>query len=253
MKNNPWISIITVVFNNKDHIRSTIESVLGQTCPSIEFIIIDGGSTDGSLDIIRQYEKSVDVIISEPDLGIYDAMNKGISKAGGTFILFLNSGDSLFDKDTITQVSSLQEADIYYGETAFYKPDNTYLGLRSEVTTRKLPSNLKMKNFLFGMPVSHQSFIVRKSIAPGFDLKYACSADIDWCIKCLKESNKTVNTNITISKFQVGGFSDKNRSNCLKERFSIYTHYFALPLILGAHLVIFFRYLIQNLLLGKKY
>jgi len=99
--NTPLISIITATYNCADSIESTMQSVLAQSYPNVEYIIIDGQSTDGTIDIIKRYEKNITVFISEPDKGIYDAMNKGIRASKGIWLNFMNSGDLFYSKDSI--------------------------------------------------------------------------------------------------------------------------------------------------------
>src|SRR5699024_3733405 len=112
---NPKISIITVVFNNAKDIEYTIQSVLNQSYEHVEYIIIDGLSTDGTLDILNKYRAQIDILISEKDKGIYDAMNKGLEQATGDYVLFLNSGDAFYDKNTLSEVfTDSAGADIYY-------------------------------------------------------------------------------------------------------------------------------------------
>lgn len=253
MENNPLISIITVVYNDVHHIESTIRSVLEQTYPQIEYIIVDGASDDGTLAVIDRYRSEIAVVISEPDQGIYDAMNKGLQHAGGDYVLFLNSADRLHSPDTIEKIFSEPGADIYYGETAYYDENGAFLGNRSEITTRMLPGKLTYRDFLMGMPVAHQSFIVRREIAPVYDTKYFCSADIDWCIKCLKNSNHILNTGLVISKYLIGGVSHKNRGKCWSERFKILRIHFGLIYALVFQLFIAARFIYKYLLLGKKY
>src|SRR5690606_9150228 len=112
------ISIITIVYNNVQDIAYTIESALEQTYPHVEYIIIDGASTDGTMDVIERYRERIHCVVSEKDKCIYDAMNKGLAKATGDYVLFLNSGDELFDSKTLQHVVSAgRGADITYGET----------------------------------------------------------------------------------------------------------------------------------------
>lgn len=118
MKNNILISVVTVSYNAVATIEQTLLSVINQTYPNIEYIIIDGGSTDGTVDIIKKYADEIVYWISEPDKGIYDAMNKGIKKANGEWINFINAGDSYYDKKSIEQIvlSFHEEGIIYYGD-----------------------------------------------------------------------------------------------------------------------------------------
>ena len=114
----PVLSVITIVYNNVRDIERTMLSVLNQTYHAIEYIVIDGASTDGTLDIIKQYKNRITKLISEKDKGIYDAMNKGLAIATGDYVIFMNSGDEFYATDTVAKVfASAPDADIYYGET----------------------------------------------------------------------------------------------------------------------------------------
>lgn len=127
------ISIITVVFNGKDTIGHTIESVLSQTYKDIEYIIIDGGSTDGTVDIIKNFEDRIAYWMSEPDNGIYDAMNKGIKVATGEIIGILNSDDMYADSSVIEEVVnriSREKADTCYGDLVYVDKNNTQKVIR---------------------------------------------------------------------------------------------------------------------------
>ncbi|GIV39025.1 MAG: hypothetical protein KatS3mg033_0825 [Thermonema sp.] len=167
-------------------------------------------------------------------------------------MLFLNAGDTLYAPDTLQQVFEKQPpADIYYGDVmvvdAWYRP----LGLRSEVTPHKLPKNLHWKSLRFGMVVSHQAFIVRRSIAPHYDLMHPYSSDIDWVIRCLKRARKVVHTGQVIANFQVGGFSYKNRLPSLIDRFKVFRKHYGLLPTIGAHLYIALRAALFRLRKGK--
>lgn len=238
MQFNPKISIITVVYNAKSLIERTIISVLSQTYTNIEYIIIDGGSSDGTLEIAEKYQHDIAVILSGKDNGIYDAMNKGLSTATGDFVLFLNAGDELYSTEIISKIVSLGDADVYYGNTAIVNENGVVLG------DRRLspPEELNWRSLKFGMCVSHQSFIAKRSLCDKYNLKYAVSADIDWVIQVLKKSNKIVNTKNYISKFLEGGASNKRRKVALGERFSIMVlHYGFFQTILN-HIYILLRY-----------
>lgn len=248
----PFFSIITVVYNSELLLEGTLKSILGQTSDNFELIIIDGGSTDGTLEIIKRYDDQIDFWVSEKDQGIYDAMNKGIRHAKGQYIWFINSGDSLYAENTLEEIEKIEEpADVYYGETMLVDLKGVKLGTRSEMTTRKLPSQMSWKNMINGMVVSHQSIVVNRNIAPMFDLKYQCSADIDWVIKSLKIAASVLNTEKILSNYLVGGFSISNQKSCLLERFNIYLNHYGLFKTLIAHV----KLLIGNLqmaIVGKK-
>ncbi len=230
MNPTPSISIITVVFNGEKHIGRTIESVLGQTYKELEYIIIDGKSTDRTLELIRGY-KGIHKVVSEPDKGLYDAMNKGLEAASSDYVWFLNSGDQIFSKDTVeTLVVGLTGTpDIIYGGTMIIDE------AQNEVGDRRLkpPVQLTWKSFRQGMVVCHQSILVKRAGAPLYNLNYRLSADIDWAIRAAKEATQIHNSNLVLSSFLEGGLTDHNIKAGLKERFNIMRHFYGLiPTIL---------------------
>jgi glycosyltransferase involved in cell wall biosynthesis len=231
----PKLSIITIVYNNARDIERTIQSVINQTYKKIEYIIIDGASTDGTLDIVNQYQDHISKIVSEPDKGIYDAMNKGMALATGDYILFMNSGDEIYDNQTVEAVfASADWADIYYGETEMYNDNWESLGKRRH----EAPEEFDWKSFKYGMSISHQAIYVKKSITVPYDLQYKYSADIDWIIKAAKKASNIVNVHRYVAKYLVGGMSKKKHRESLKERFKIFTKYYGLIPNLFNHLII---------------
>lgn len=223
----PVFSIITITYNASRWLEQTMLSILSQSYPNIEYIIIDGGSTDGTVDIIKQYASGISYWISEPDKGIYDAMNKGLQKATGDYVWFINAGDSLHTSDIVQRVATLVQKkkalpDIIYGETTIIDEEGRSLGLRR----LKAPKKLTWKSFRMGMLVCHQSFITKRSIAPLYDLTYRYSADFDWCIRCMKESRKIYNTRLILSNFMDGGVSSTQRKDSLRERYEIMCRYY---------------------------
>ncbi len=251
--NQPVLSIITVVFNGASLIETTINSILNQAYQDLEYIIIDGDSTDGTIAIIRKYASQLSYWISEPDQGIYDAMNKGLKAARGNYVLFINAGDQLNSTITLSSIfnSKLKNPDIIYGETNLIDARGEILGTRSQLTTRKLPEKLNKSHMLYGMVVSHQSFMVKRKITPFYDLQYKCSADIDWVIRCLRKGKSIHHAQTIIAKYLVGGYSIRNKKNCWKERFTIYKNHYGLGKTLAAHVHIIFRYL-KFKLSGKR-
>lgn len=234
----PVLSVITIVYNNVRDIERTMLSVLNQSYPNIEYLLIDGASTDGTRAIIEKYKDRLAGYISEPDKGIYDAMNKGLALARGEYILFMNSGDEIYDTNTVANVfASGSAADIYYGETEMYNDNWQSLGQRRH----EAPESFTWKSFRYGMSISHQAIYIKRTITEPYDLKYKYSADIDWIIKAAKKAGKVVNTKRYVAKYLVGGVSKQKHLDSLKERFHIFSkHYGLLPNILN-HAIIAFR------------
>ncbi|WP_316813473.1 glycosyltransferase family 2 protein [Pedobacter heparinus] len=231
----PSLSVITVVYNNEKDIERTMLSVLNQTYPNIEYILIDGDSTDGTKDLIYKYKSRLAQFISEPDKGIYDAMNKGLALATGNYVLFMNSGDEIYAPETVAEVfETAASADIYYGETEMYNEKWESLGQRRHCT----PEHFNWKSFRYGMSISHQAIYLKRSLAAPFDLKYKYSADIDWIIKAAKKASSIVNTRMFVAKYLVGGLSKKKHLASLKERFRIFTKYYGLVPNLINHIFI---------------
>ncbi|HEY0054993.1 MAG TPA: glycosyltransferase family 2 protein [Pedobacter sp.] len=236
--NTPSLSVITVVYNNVKDIERTVRSVTEQTYKHIEYIVVDGGSTDGTLEIIHQYKEKITRLISEQDNGIYDAMNKGLAMASGDYVLFMNSGDEVYARDTVEKVfASADGADIYYGETEMFDENWISLGRRRH----KVPDKLSVKSFKYGMSVSHQAIYIRRSIAEHYDLQYKLSSDIDWILNALRRAKKIVNTRQYVAKYLVGGMSKKRHKDSLLERFVIFSKHFGIYPTLINHGVIALR------------
>ena len=244
----PTLTVITVVYNNAADIERTLLSVINQTYPHMEYIVIDGRSTDGTVAIVRRYADRIARFVSEPDNGIYDAMNKGLALATGDYVLFMNSGDEIYATSTVAEVfGTVPDADIYYGETEMFDADWQSLGLRRHA----IPDQFHWKSFRYGMNISHQAIYIRRSIAGRYDLRYQLSADIDWIIRAAKSAKKTVNTQRIVAKYLVGGMSKKRHWQSLKERFRIFSkHYGLLPNAFN-HIVIAFRLAVYYVKYGK--
>lgn len=249
--NTVLFSIITVTFNAGKTLERTLKSVAGQTYPHIEYIIVDGASTDHTIKIIKNYQSYISNLkwISEPDKGLYDAMNKGLQRASGDYVWFLNAGDVIHDCTTIEQISRQFSAahspvSIIYGETDIVDKTGRFIAHRR----LKAPEILTWKSFKMGMLVSHQSFIVRREAAPLFDLRYRFSADFDWCIRCLKTARHIHNSHLILSNYLNEGLTTVNRKASLKERFSIMAcHYGWWPTALR-HLLFFVRFYTSKIL-----
>lgn len=228
----PKVSIITVVFNNRLNLVKTINSIKSLDYNNLEYIVIDGGSTDGTLDVINENNNFINYYISEKDEGIYDAMNKGLKSATGDFVWFINSGDIPSDNQILTKVFSLgDDCDVYYGDTEMVDDEGKSFGNR---TLKIPPKELNWEKMIDGMVVSHQSMIVRKDVCGYYNTNYKYVADIDWAINLLKKSNKVINTNLTLSKFLIGGYSRQYTMKSLKERFRMLcTHFNCMYVVLN--------------------
>lgn len=218
---HPKFSIITVTYNAGAVLEDTIQSVITQTYRNVEYIIVDGGSKDHTLDIINRYREHIHTLVSEPDKGLYDAMNKGIRLATGDYLCFLNAGDELHEDDTLQlmvhSITGTELPDVLYGETAIVDEEGHFLRMRR----LSAPENLNWKSFKDGMLVCHQAFFPRRELAEPYDLRYRFSADFDWCIRIMKKARTLHNTHLTIIDYLDEGMTTQNRKASLKERFRI--------------------------------
>ncbi len=231
------LSVITVVYNNARDIERTMLSVLNQTYANIEYVLIDGLSNDGTLDIIKKYQDKIK-LISEKDKGIYDAMNKGLAAATGDYVLFMNSGDELYAPNTVAKVfAAADDADIYYGETEMIDDNGQSLGQRRH----KAPENFTWRSFKYGMNVSHQAIYIKRSLVEPYDSRYHLSADIDWIIRAAKKAKRIVRVEGYVAKYLVGGMSKQKHRQSLAERFDIMKRYYGLVPTLFNHFVIAFN------------
>lgn len=242
------ISIITIVYNNVKDIEYTIQSVIKQSFQDIEYIIIDGASNDGTLDVIERYKEHVDLVVSEKDEGIYHAMNKGLSHATGDYVLFLNSGDELFDVNTLQNIFDRNDdADIYYGETKLIDENRNIIGNRRH----KAPKQFDWKSFRYGMSICHQAIYVKRALTEPYDRQYQLSADVDWVIRMAKKADKIVNVKAYVARYLVGGMSQQRHKQSLIERYEIFKkHYGFIPNLIN-HAVIACRLAIYRLKNGK--
>ncbi len=217
------MSIITITFNAVETLERTIASVEAQDYRAIEYIVVDGGSTDGTMQVVGRHASTVGRCISEPDDGLYYAMNKGLKVATGEYVWFLNAGDELNSPDTVSRVmNSDRGADVYYGDTVITSMDGSVIGKRRLAP----PESLTAESFRNGMLVCHQAFIARRSLCPQYDTRYKYSADYDWCVKILKSARKVVNTHETLVRFLDGGVTSSHIVDGLKERFAIMRRHF---------------------------
>ncbi len=232
------ITIITVTYQAAAVLQRTLDSVSRQTYQDIEHLIIDGASKDDTVKMAKAYQEKVPypvIIQSEPDHGLYDAMNKGLHKATGDYLVFLNAGDTLHADDTLSTLTShllpltshLSPA-VIYGDTAIVDSEGKFLHLRR----LRPPKQLTWRSFKQGMLVCHQAFYVRTDIAQqeDYDLRYRHSADVDWCIRVMKRAEEMrlplVNTNTILADFMEGGNTTQNHRASLKERYQVMCHHY---------------------------
>ncbi len=206
------VSIVTVVYNNASTIRDAIESVLSQNYPNIQYIVIDGGSTDGTLDILHSYKDRIDILISEKDRGIYSAMNKGLARCEGEWTAMLNSDDVYADERVISEVNAYFDktgADAVYGDLEYVAADN----LNKIVRTWR-SGNYDREKFKFGWMPPHPSFYLRTKFYKRFgkfNEEMKISADYELMLRMLfKHKLTAVWLPRVLIKMRVGGISNGN-------------------------------------------
>jgi glycosyltransferase involved in cell wall biosynthesis len=199
MKN--LVTVVTVTYNAEDLLEETILSVINQTYDNIEYIIIDGASTDGTVDIIKKYEDHIDYWISEPDEGIYHAMNKAIEKATGEWINFMNAGDTFYDKGTVAYVMAHKDinAELIYGD---YKKKNANTIVKA----------LDQKDWHKTMPFNHQTLFTKTTLAKEFpfNLSYKIVADHHFIMSMYHQKKYFQYLDQTLAIFAEGGFANQN-------------------------------------------
>lgn len=236
----PVFSIITVTYNAAGVLQRTMDSVAGQDYPWVEYLVVDGASKDNTMSLVQAQSAHMPIrYISERDNGLYDAMNKGLAMATGDYVLFLNAGDELAEAHTLSRlVQQSPSADVYYGHALIVNLDGDPLGLRKPFPPRKL----SWKSLQRGMSVCHQAFIVKRSLAPMYDLQYRICADIDWMIRCLKNTKEHVYSEEVISRFLADGLSTTHRKKAWKERYLVLQKHYGWLVNFLNHLYIILRY-----------
>lgn len=209
------VSIVTVVLNDVVHIENTIKSVLCQTYSDIEYILIDGNSYDGTLDIVKKYEDRISICISEKDSGVYDAMNKAINFVSGEWVLFLNSGDTFVNNNVVQNVFGNHLNDqtfVVFGDTYYVYEWGTI------IARAKTPLD-----FSKGLPFNHQSVFVRSSLLKNrpFNIKYSLAADFDFFYNLYIDNVHFEYVPIMISNYLYGGLSSASILNLYKEIMNI--------------------------------
>jgi len=213
--NKPLISIITVTYNAQEHLEQTMQSVFAQTYPNIEYIIIDGGSKDRTIDIIKKQEAKLSLWISEKDEGIYDAMNKGIRKAKGELIGMINAGD-YYEPDAVELVVAAyienQNTGIFHGNINLLNPDGSFFKLKKP--------NTNLSELYEGISLFHPTFFVTNTVYKEqglYDTTFKISADFDFALRCYLAKIPFFYIDKLIAGFRLGGFSSQNSNNGIYE------------------------------------
>lgn len=240
-------TVVTITYNAEAVLERTLKSVLGQTCEDVEHLIIDGASTDGTLAMAERYKTESDasgrghkvIVRSEPDEGIYDAMNKGLTQASGDYIVFMNAGDFFPHDDTLAEIAhrcrlnelpSDELPAVLYGNTDIVDGEGHYLH------PRRLhpPQKLTWRSFRQGMLVCHQAFYARTDIAKNvqYDTRYRYSADVDWCIRVMREADRLSlplsNIGMVVANYTEEGMTTRHHRESLRERFQVMARHYGL-------------------------
>lgn len=217
------LSIITINFNNKEGLEKTLASVKAQTYTNFELIVIDGGSTDGSIQTIENYSEIINYWVSEKDNGIYDAMNKGIVKASGEYLFFLNSGDSLASNIVLESIGLNQFShDIVYGGYKFYNDSKQYTS----------PSTLQFSDFWYKSPICHQTVFIKKELFNTYGLYQTnYSVVADWAfflITMIKNNCSYKQIDSLVAEIELDGLSSSQKGYELSkiERTQFYEMHF---------------------------
>ncbi|HBI14270.1 MAG TPA: glycosyltransferase [Desulfobulbaceae bacterium] len=215
----PKISIVTVTYNAAPCVRETLESIIGQSYPNIEYIVIDGASNDGTQSIINGYHEHISHFRSEPDKGTYDAMNKAIDIATGAWVIFINAGDFFVHDQIVAQVFAHPIPDNY----DFIYGDYIWKGDKYGMRIESRPLDKMWQRICF----SHQSLFSRTSLmkAKHFDLRYKIVSDYNFYFSCYMEGSEFLHLDFPISVFRAGGLSDINFMERTRERWKVVTRY----------------------------
>lgn len=221
----PRISVITAVFNNRAGISEAIDSVLGQTYSGIEPVVIDGGSTDGTLEVLERCRERLGVLVSEPDRGIYDALNKGIRRSSGEVVGFLHSDDLFFDRESVSRIAAAfsdPAVAAVYGDLLYVKKDDTAGIVRHWVAGPYSPERLRR-----GWMPPHPTLYVRRAVYERiglFDTRYRIAADYDWMLRFFtRENPKCVYIPEPLVRMRMGGASNRSLSQIARKSWEDYS------------------------------
>ncbi|MCX6304480.1 MAG: glycosyltransferase family 2 protein [Bacteroidetes bacterium] len=220
---NRTVSIITVVLDDKAGFEKTARSIMGQDYPGIEWIVIDGGSSDGTAEAVKQLGDRIAIAVSEPDAGCYDAMNKGLDKATGEWVNFMNAGDVFAETTAVSKLmaSDLPDVGVAYGDTL--------AAYRQGPVLKKAGSPEDLDR---GMVVCHQSVFVRTHLAKKarFDLQYRIGADYDQLLKLKAQGCRFLHVPWPVALVNIAGESNRNMAGSAREQYEIVRKYRKLSL-----------------------
>ncbi len=214
------LSIITINYNNREGLQRTINSIIDQTWHDFEWIVIDGGSTDGSKELIEKYQKYFSYWCSEPDKGVYNAMNKGVVKAKGEYLFFLNSGDCLHDSKVLEKASTIDsDSDVFYGDICFVKKDGNFIFNYPEKLTT---------HYLLYRSLGHPACFIKAYLLneKGYREDFKIISDWYCFIKWYREGKSFVHIPITVADFDTTGISSQNKDVLHLERGIMYEELF---------------------------
>lgn len=243
MNGTPLFSIITVTYNAGTVVGTTLESIVDQSFRGFEYIVADGASTDNTLDILGDYKSRIPAmsVVSEPDKGLYFAMNKALERATGKYVLFLNAGDAFHSQDTLALYARAAHSNpaVIYADTDIVDINRRFIKHRH----LSAPEQLSAKSFANGMLVCHQAFMLRRDLAEKYDTSYRFSADYDWCVRALKKMKpgESVNLHTVAIDYLADGLTDKNHRRSLIERFKIMCRHFGVIPTVLRHIGFMFR------------
>lgn len=223
MSNKLFFSLVTVCYNAERSIATALQSAREQTCRDFENVIVDGTSTDGTLDVVHSFDDLPLAIESAPDKGIYDAMNKGIARARGEVLYFLNADDQLHNPEVLSRVKAVfdthPEIDLVWGNVVYDRPDG-----RSE--TRRF-QHIRPRNLVF-LDLNHQGAFARKSLFDrigSFNTVFRINADYDWFLRALGNGAAWHYEDINIARFHTGGTHARNVQKLREERHAVRMQY----------------------------
>lgn len=246
------ITIVTITFQAAKVLQPTLDSVFNQHHEWVEHIIVDGASNDGTVELAETYRQRSEAmenghevkLLSEPDNGLYDAMNKGLQMATGDYVCFLNAGDKLADEDTLTRVAEVAEAysdgvrpAVVYGDTDIIDAEGRFVRHRRLAPTE----TLSWRSFKHGMVVCHQAFYARTQLARQvpYDTHYLFSADVDWCIRVMRKAEEDkeplCHAGKVLALYLEEGQTTLHHKESLMERFDVMRHHYGLCTTIVMH------------------